>query len=524
MSAGDLKYSYDEALRRISSEEHAVILLLNRCQARLSSEHYDAALEDAMAVLEMDTSSEKALFRAARASYGLGCFARCRSYLAEIEELYPENRAAMKDIERCELRSREQAGEFDFASMLDETLTKQPSPRLDRATYIGPIEVRKCVIESHGRGLFTTKAVKAGELLLCEKAFTTTFAPDDSKSAEIDHAKDSESDGSTWRLKLRAELAAKTFVKLVRNPSLVSAFADLYPGPDADEEIDKHTNLPEVDDAFVQHRIIYNAFGFPSLTYEYHWKSGHTPDDLKDEDDGSIGIWVRASYINHSCYPLVRRTYIGDMMIFRAQADIPADTELKFGYISCLEKYEERQKMLEKWGFRCECQVCLAEKEYSHKKVKKRAKITEDIIKHFEKNTPTDLGVYNTLLDALDSTYINPSIIEPRKAMVGPIINLISACHSDGLATQLIELTLLMLNALGFETEITATSFKMTRWGFMVDEVVVALADMCDGYAAANPTLYDDVLEVAKTAYEIMCGERVSWDKTYGSDRREHQE
>ena len=127
---------------------------------------------------------------------------------------------------------------------------------------------------------------------------------------------------------------------------------------------------------------------------------------------------------------------------------------------------------------------------------------------------------YNTLLDALDSTYINPSIIEPRKAMVGPIINLISACHSDGLATQLIELTLSMLNALGFETEITATSFKMTRWGFMVDEVVVALADMCDGYAAVNPTLYDDVLEVAKTAYEIMCGERVSWDKTYGSDRR----
>ena len=85
------------------------------------------------------------------------------------------------------------------------------------------------------------------------------------------------------------------------------------------------------------------------------------------------------------------------MMIFRAQADIPADTELKFGYISCLEKYEERQKMLEKWGFRCECQVCLAEKEYSHKKVKKRAKITEDIIKHFEKNTPTDLGVYDDL-------------------------------------------------------------------------------------------------------------------------------
>ena len=110
--------------------------------------------------------------------------------------------------------------------------------------------------------------------------------------------------------------------------------------------------------------------------------------------------------------------------------------------------------------------------------------------------------------------------MEPRKFLVGPIINLISACHSDGLATQVIELTLRMLHALGFETDITATSFKITRWGFMVDEVVVALADTCDGYAAVNPTLYDDVLEVAKTAYEIMCGERVSWDMTYGSDRR----
>ena len=77
-----------------------------------------------------------------------------------------------------------------------------------------------------------------------------------------------------------------------------------------------------------------------------------------------------------------------------------------------------------------------------------------------------------------------------------------------------------MLRALGFEFKTTTTSFEITRWGFMVDEVVVGLADMCDGYAVLNPTLYADVLEAAKTAYEIMCGERVSWDKTYGSDER----
>ena len=81
-------------------------------------------------------------------------------------------------------------------------------------------------------------------------------------------------------------------------------------------------------------------------------------------------------------------------MIFRAQADIPADTELKFGYISCLENYEGRKKMVKKWGFQCECQVCLAEKDVSRKKLKKRAKIIEEMIEHFKKKTATDLGVY----------------------------------------------------------------------------------------------------------------------------------
>ena len=200
-----------------------------------------------MAVLEMDTTNEKALFRAARASYGLGCFAKSRSHLAKLVELYPGNTAATRDIERCELRFREQAGEFDFASMLEEAVAKQPSPRMDRAAYIGPLEVRQCTIESHGRGLFTTKAVKAGELLLCEKAFATAFAPSDSQVApEINPSKEAKSDDSKWRLKLRAELAGDTFVKLCRNPSVVSAFADLYPGPDADEEMDPATNLPAV--------------------------------------------------------------------------------------------------------------------------------------------------------------------------------------------------------------------------------------------------------------------------------------
>ena len=166
----------------------------------------------------------------------------------DLIKLYPRNESAIQDLERCAVRSREQSGNFDFASMLDEALTKQPSPRLDRASYIGPVEVRKCAVESHGRGLFTTQAVRAGELLLCEKAFATAFAPDSSiAGADIDHSFDTQTDVSEWRQKLRDEISSTILVKLIRNPSVVSVFADLYPGPDADEAINENTNLPEVD-------------------------------------------------------------------------------------------------------------------------------------------------------------------------------------------------------------------------------------------------------------------------------------
>lgn len=46
----------------------------------------------------------------------------------------------------------------------------------------------------------------------------------------------------------------------------------------------------------------------------------------------SCGVWPLASYINHSCYSNVRRSFIGDMMIVRATQDLIANTELVFWY------------------------------------------------------------------------------------------------------------------------------------------------------------------------------------------------
>lgn len=201
--------------------------------------------------MSQNTPPEKALFRAARALYGLQRWRECLSYVRQLISLYPSNESAKQDITRCQIRLREEAGDYDFASMLKEAVFKSPFPDMDRATYIGPIEVRDCAIKSHGRGIFTTNAVKAGDLLLCEKAFAAVFVPADGIFEKFKHENRDCSDEENMKhfsLTLRARLVEKALVKLDRNMSLAEGFRDLYAGPDWSDEIDEESGLPLVDE------------------------------------------------------------------------------------------------------------------------------------------------------------------------------------------------------------------------------------------------------------------------------------
>lgn len=119
---------------------------------------------------------------------------------------------------------------YNFKQLQADANTLRP-PHLDHATYIGPVEVRKT--ESKGRGLFVTKDVKAGDLLLCEKAFSHAHAGEDEDAGNVA--------SSTISLLLnpetgqgfkgaQADLIKLTVQKLYRNPSLAPAFTTLYHG------------------------------------------------------------------------------------------------------------------------------------------------------------------------------------------------------------------------------------------------------------------------------------------------------
>ena len=201
--------------------------------------------------MSLNKPPEKALFRAARALYGLQRWEEALAYFEDLVVLNPANKVARQDVERCRMRLGERGGEYDFRGMLDEAIAKAPAAYLDRADFVGSIEVRDCSIESHGRGLFTTKPVQAGELLLCEKAFVAVFADnaDGSPDNEEDDEGDiSEEENKAVYIKRRRELEAKAMVSLHRNPSLQDKFAELYPGPEWVDNRDEETGEVVVDE------------------------------------------------------------------------------------------------------------------------------------------------------------------------------------------------------------------------------------------------------------------------------------
>lgn len=171
------------------------------------------------------------MFRAGEALYHLGRFDECCNVLAMLCCLYPLNVLACASSDRAKSRLAEQkTGEFDFKLLQAEAKKLRP-PHLDHATYIGPIEVRQTA--SKGRGLFVTKDVKAGDLLLCEKAFAHCYAPEESDAKKVGESTISilmNTETNTAFMGTQADLLTSIAQKMYHNPSVSSAFMDLYHG------------------------------------------------------------------------------------------------------------------------------------------------------------------------------------------------------------------------------------------------------------------------------------------------------
>ncbi|EOA86547.1 hypothetical protein ACJQWK_08427 [Exserohilum turcicum] len=333
-----------------SNPDLARDIFRNRAYVNLLLGRLDEVKADAKASLtgRDDQKSKdldsKAYYRAGCAAYNQGQWHEAQALFQSQQALTPDDKDAKTQLKKLEARLREQeSAAYDF-SKLRATLSKA-RPRLDAATYTKNTTVKDS--PGKGRGLYTTRDMAAGELLLCEKAFTVAWAhePDASLTAMTYDTRDSQ-------IRLSPVGLCKAVVeKCVNEPSKTEALMQLfgdYTGDGNNVFVDGEHGAALVDVFRVHDIVARNAF------------SAGTPFGAKS---ASTGLWTHAAYINHSCVPNADKEFIGDMLVVRATQAIPAGQEILFAYHAALD-YDARQAFLHKtWGFKCACKLCEAEEQ-----------------------------------------------------------------------------------------------------------------------------------------------------------------
>ncbi|KAG4219281.1 hypothetical protein PC116_g32239, partial [Phytophthora cactorum] len=153
-------------------------LFRNRAHVNLLLNQLDEAKSDAKAALignEDERSKDldsKAYFRAGSAAYNLGEYQEAKGFFEEQLKLTPENKTAIAYLKNIEVRLREQGtGAYNFKKI--RANLSRARPRVDAASFLNNTKVEES--KGRGRGLFATRDVPAGEIVICEKAFCVVW-------------------------------------------------------------------------------------------------------------------------------------------------------------------------------------------------------------------------------------------------------------------------------------------------------------------------------------------------------------
>ncbi|RMJ10335.1 hypothetical protein CDV36_010035 [Fusarium kuroshium] len=338
---------YTQGLHESANAPYTLIkdLYRNRSHVNLLLQRFDEARTDATSSLTDGADKAldaKAYYRAGLAAYSLGDFDNAKYFFEQHEKLQPDGHAKF-NMQRIKARLQEQStGTYEMAKIVRSLSGNQG--RSDVASFYGNFEVKAS--PGAGRGVFATRVIELNEIIMCEKAFCVvwSYEPEAFSSLTCDTRDDAE-------IRVFPSGLHKAVVgQLLNNPSQIEKVLGLF-----GDYTGLGKKLVEVEgkpviDTFQVHDIIQrNAFG-----------PGQQTED-EDISNASTGLWIRASYMNHSCIPNAKKDYIGDLMIVRAARRIVVGEEILQSYDESTD-YDARTASLHRtWGFRCKCGLCLAE-------------------------------------------------------------------------------------------------------------------------------------------------------------------
>ncbi|KAL6704713.1 hypothetical protein ACN47E_007995 [Coniothyrium glycines] len=332
--------SNPDLARDISRNRAYVNLLLCRFDEAITDAHESLTNRDDQRSRDLDS---KAYYRAGCAAYNLGKWQQAMRFFEDQQKLSPGDKDARLYLKKLSQRlDEETSGSYDLAKLRSNL--SRPRLRVDAATFTAPTEVKTST--GRGRGLFATRQIGKGEILLAEKAFCVVWGHEEQALTAMTY------DIRDEKIRVSPVGLSKAVVeKLLNNPSLIDDVMKLYGdyGGIASKEVESDEDA--VVDVFRVHDIVCrNAFG-PGNQY-----------GEEGTRNASTGLWVHAAYINHSCVPNAKKDYVGDLMIVRALQPIKRGEEIFHSYDESLD-YAGRQKaLMTTWGFECDCALCSAEK------------------------------------------------------------------------------------------------------------------------------------------------------------------
>lgn len=275
-----------------------------------------------------------------------------------------------------------------------------------------------------------------------------------------------------------------------------------------------------------------NVFGAPRTSRETLCKILASDKSAGAGEGGftTAGIWIKASYMNHSCVGNCRRSFIGDMLVLRATTDMAAGTELRFSYRQPqeLESHSDVQRGLKHWGFRCDCILCQARLATPAPQLRRRKALMEDLKGIVDKRSATALAKGVRLLDELKGTYHASYPVEaPRHELCSFCFTMAMEYSQRRDLSKTVDMLVQGLRALGFEltslwppvnraaSGLPAPQFEIKRWGVASDTVPWALVNLHGASRSLAPSLSQRILEYAQTAYSIVVGEKDTFFQTF---------
>ncbi|KAJ8433260.1 hypothetical protein Cgig2_023212 [Carnegiea gigantea] len=329
------------------------LALSNRAEARFRLKEFRDALKDCEDALQIDGThfktllcKGKILLSLNRYSLALGCF---REALVLDPQCNGNLEMLNGFIDKCKkLDYVSRTGNFDVS---DWVLSGFSGKCPDLGEFVGTVEIKRSEIS--GRGLFSTKNIDVGALVLVTKAVATERCILPKGEGDL---------GENAQLVMWKNFIDKVNESASKCPKTQHLISKLSAGENEDD-----LEIPDIS-LFKPETEATHVFPNESLDVDKILSildvNSLVEDAVsakvlgRDGDFYGVGLWLLPSFINHSCSPNARRLHIGDYVIVLASREVKAGEEITFAYYDVLSPLSKRKDMEKTWGFYCKCKRC----------------------------------------------------------------------------------------------------------------------------------------------------------------------